>query len=78
MPGVTVGPGARIRRAILDENARVLAGARIGSQVRESPSCVRTPKGVVVVAANSTVPAASGIDVIPKQRQIRLEPQIAR
>lgn len=78
MPGVTVGPGARIRRAILDENARVLAGARIGCQVRESPACVRTPKGVVVVAANSIVPAASGIAVIPGQRQIRLEPQIAR
>jgi len=78
MPGVTVGPGARIRRAILDENARVLAGARIGCEARESHAFGSTPKGVIVVAANSVVPAASGIDVTPRRRQIRLEPQIAR
>jgi glucose-1-phosphate adenylyltransferase len=78
MPGVTVGPGARIRRVIVDENARVLAGAHIGFGARESQAFTRTPKGVVVVPANSIVPPALGIDVTPRRGQIHLEPQIAR
>jgi glucose-1-phosphate adenylyltransferase len=30
LPGVVIGPGARIRRAILDENVQVMPGAEIG------------------------------------------------
>ncbi len=78
MPGVEIGPGARIRRAILDENVRVLSGARLGYESIESQAFTRTPKGVVVVPANSIVPAASEIHAVPRQRRIRLEPQIAR
>jgi glucose-1-phosphate adenylyltransferase len=77
MPGVTVGPGARIRRAILDEHARVLAGAHIGCDAARDQAFVRTPRGVLVVAADSTVPAVSSREVALRQRQIRLEPQIA-
>jgi glucose-1-phosphate adenylyltransferase len=76
MPGVTVGPGARIRRAILDENARVLAGTHIGCEARDTHAFTRTPKGVTVVAANSIVPKAFGVGVKPRPR-IRLAAQIA-
>jgi len=76
MPGVTVGPGARIRRAILDENARVLAGAHIGCEALDTYAFTRTPKGVTVVAANSIVPKEFGVDVRPRPR-IRLAAQIA-
>jgi len=68
MPGVEIGPGVRIRRAILDENVRVLAGARLGYESIESQAFTRTPKGVVVVPANSIVPAASEIFADPRQR----------
>ena len=78
MPGVTVDPGARIRRAIIDENARVMAGTRIGWEIHEGQAFSRTPKGVVVVSAKSVVPAAMGDDVALRRRQLRLEPQIAR
>ena len=78
MPGVTVGPGARIRRAIVDENARVLPGARIGWEIHEGPAFARTPNGVVVVSANSVVPAGMSNDVVLRRRQLRLEPQTAR
>jgi glucose-1-phosphate adenylyltransferase len=78
MPGVEIGPGARIRRAILDENVRVLAGARLGYESGESQAFAHTPMGVVVVPANSIVPAAPGVYASRPLRQLRLEPQIAR
>jgi glucose-1-phosphate adenylyltransferase len=67
MPGVVIGPGARVRRAILDENVHVLAGARLGHET-----------GVVVVEADSIIPAASGSYTLPRQRPIQLELQLAR
>jgi glucose-1-phosphate adenylyltransferase len=78
MRGVTVGPRARIRRAIIDENVRVLAGAHIGCEARESKTFDSSSKGVTVVGANSIVPARRGLDTAPRSLQIRLEPQIAR
>jgi len=78
MSGVVIGAGARVRRAILDENVRVQAGARLGYKTGESQGFSRTPNGVVVVPANSIIPVASGIYTAPRQRQIRLEPQPAR
>ena len=78
MPGVEIGAGARVRRVILDEYVRVLAGARLGYESTESQAFTRTAKGVVVVPANSVVPAASGIYTVPRRRHIRLEPQISR
>jgi glucose-1-phosphate adenylyltransferase len=69
MPGVQVGPGARICRTILDENVRVLTGARLGYESIESQAFTRTPNGIVVVPANSTVPAASEIHADPRLRQ---------
>jgi glucose-1-phosphate adenylyltransferase len=44
MRGVLIGPGAFVRRAILDENARIMAGAYIGNS-----------NEIAVVASNSTV-----------------------
>jgi glucose-1-phosphate adenylyltransferase len=78
MPGVVIGPGASVRRVILDENVRVLAGARLGYESIEGQAFTRTPKGVVVVPANSVVPAAAEVYAVPRRRPIRLEPQIAR
>jgi ADP-glucose pyrophosphorylase len=46
MPGVDVGPGARIHRAILDENVQVMLGAQIGHGIFRE---------IVVVPANSVV-----------------------
>jgi glucose-1-phosphate adenylyltransferase len=78
MPGVVIGPGARVRRAILDENVRVLAGARLGCETSESQAFACTPNGVVVVQADSIVPAAPRSYASPRQRQIQLEPQLGR
>jgi len=78
MPGVVIGPGACVRRAILDQNVRVLAGARLGYETSESQAFAWTENGVVVVQADSIIPAASGTYAPPRQRQIRLEPQLAR
>jgi glucose-1-phosphate adenylyltransferase len=78
MPGVVIGPGARVRRTILDENVRVLAGARLGYETSESHVFARTANGVVVVQADSIIPATSGSYARPRQRQIRLESQLAR
>jgi len=44
LPGVQIGPGAFVRRAILDENVRIMAGA-----------CVGNSNGIAVVPSNSTV-----------------------
>jgi glucose-1-phosphate adenylyltransferase len=78
MPGVVIGRGARVRRAILDENVRVLAGARLGYETSESQAFPRTANGVVVVQADSIIPAASGNYAPSRQRQIQLESQLAR
>ena len=78
MPGVVIGPGARVHRAILDENVRVLAGARLGYETSESHAFARTANGVVVVQADSIIPAAQGSHAPPRQRQIRLGSQLAR
>ena len=78
MPGVVIGPGARVRRAILDENVHVLAGARLGYETSESHAFARTATGVVVVQADSIIPAASGSYAPPRQRPIQLESQLAR
>ena len=51
MPGVHVGRGSRIRRAILDENVCVPAGIRVGYGDVEDEYFTRTPNGVVVVPA---------------------------
>jgi len=77
MPGIVIGPGARVRRAILDENVCVQAGARLGYETSESQGFARTPNGVVVVPANRIIPAASSIYAAPRKRQIQLEPQLA-
>jgi glucose-1-phosphate adenylyltransferase len=78
MPGVVIGPGARVRRAILDENVRVLAGARLGYETGESQGVARTENGVVVVQADSIIPAASDGYVPPRPRQVPLGSQLAR
>ena len=78
MPGVVIGPGARVRRAILDENVRVLAGARLGYDTSESQAFARTANGVVVAQADSIIRAASGSYAPLRQRQIQQEPQLAR
>jgi glucose-1-phosphate adenylyltransferase len=78
MPGVVIGPGARVRRAILDENVRVLAGGRLGYETSESHVFARTAHGVVVVQADSIIPAAPVRHEPPRQRQIQLESQLAR
>jgi glucose-1-phosphate adenylyltransferase len=78
MPGVVIGPGARVRRAILDENVHVLAGTRLGYESSDSHAFARTANGVVVVQADSVIPAASGSYAPPKQRPIQLESQLAR
>jgi glucose-1-phosphate adenylyltransferase len=78
MPGVVIGPGARVRRAILDENVHVLAGARLGYETSESHTFARTANGVVVVQADGIIAAASGSYAPPRQRPIRLESQFAR
>src|SRR5215471_8963517 len=78
MPGIVIGPGARVRRAILDENVRVLAGACLGYETSESHVFAHTSNRVVVVQADSIVPAAQGSHAPPRQRQIRLGSQLAR
>ena len=59
LPGVEIGPGARIRRAILDERVRVLRNARIGDDCAGNGTFTRTAKGIIVVPANTTVSAES-------------------
>jgi len=49
MPGVVIGPNARVRRAILDENVRVESGARIGYGDSEH--------AISVIPANSLITA---------------------
>lgn len=78
MPGATVGPRARIRSAIIDENVRVPAGTHIGYEPHESKTFAHTSKGVIVVGANSVLPARRGIDATLRSLQIRLEPQVVR
>lgn len=56
LPGVCVGRGARIRRAILDENVCVAAGASVGFEDSADSQFTVSPKGIVVVPANTTVP----------------------
>jgi glucose-1-phosphate adenylyltransferase len=60
MPGVVVGSYARVRSAILDENVHVMRGAEIGFGNEDDSSFERTPRGVIVVPANTTVPAMPG------------------
>lgn len=56
MPGARVGPGARVRRAILDENVVVGAGACVGygSNAQAYPFTV-TSTGITVVPAGTRV-----------------------
>jgi glucose-1-phosphate adenylyltransferase len=50
MPGVWIGPGAAVRRAIVDEGVHIPAGFRIGWDVYEDRKrYVVSPAGVVVV-----------------------------
>jgi glucose-1-phosphate adenylyltransferase len=61
LPGARVGRGARIRGAILDQDACVPAGARVGCESRSSSLYTVTPNGVIVVPAGaprSSAPAA--------------------
>jgi glucose-1-phosphate adenylyltransferase len=53
LPGVTVGPHARIHRAILDEGVHVMAGATIGTGSEETFAV--SANGIVVVPAESVV-----------------------
>jgi glucose-1-phosphate adenylyltransferase len=78
MSGVTIGPRARIRKAIIDENVRVLAGAHIGCGAREGQTFACTSNGVTVVAANSIVRPAMRIVEAPGRMRVRLQRQIAR
>jgi len=71
MPGVDIGPGARIRRAILDENVKVLPGARIRYENGESQSLTLTPNGILVVPANSIVSGESGKLRLKNSRELR-------
>jgi glucose-1-phosphate adenylyltransferase len=57
MSGVVVGPRARIRHAILDENVHVMRGAQIGFGESGNIPLKRTARGIWVVPANTTVPA---------------------
>jgi glucose-1-phosphate adenylyltransferase len=54
MPGVVIGAGARIRRAVLDENVHVMSGVRIGYD-GANEFFERSAGGVAVVPANTTV-----------------------
>jgi glucose-1-phosphate adenylyltransferase len=60
LPGVDVGPGARIHRAILDENVQVMPYSHIGYGTAENETSQHTPKGIVVVPAGSVVSVKSG------------------
>jgi glucose-1-phosphate adenylyltransferase len=55
LSGVNVGPGARIRRAIVDENVQVMAGASIEFALAETHGLMVSSNGIVVVQANSIV-----------------------
>jgi glucose-1-phosphate adenylyltransferase len=60
MPRVVVGPHARVRCAILDENVHVTGGTRIGFGGMDDLTFKRTPKGVIVVPGDTTVPGRIG------------------
>ena len=54
MPGVRVGRGARICRAIIDENVQVPDGAQIGFDLnRDRRIGFVTESGIVVIPANA-------------------------
>jgi len=57
MPGVVVGPHAHVYRAILDENVQVQAGVVVEFGAGNLPAARQTPKGLVVVPANTMVSA---------------------
>ena len=65
MPGVVVGPNARIHRAILDENVHVQRDAVVEFGAGGLPASRQTAKGVLVLTANSVVPARER-RVLPK------------
>ncbi|PYR83287.1 MAG: hypothetical protein DMG19_19510 [Acidobacteria bacterium] len=51
MPGVRVGPGARIRRAILEEGVQIPADFQVGWEIEYDRKLYTvSPKGVVVVS----------------------------
>jgi glucose-1-phosphate adenylyltransferase len=56
LPGARLERGVRIRRAILDENVYVPAGASVGYKDSVDQQFTVTPKGLVVVPANTIVP----------------------
>jgi glucose-1-phosphate adenylyltransferase len=56
LPGVRVGRGARVRGAILDENVCVPAGIDVGYGRHDASLFTVTPKGIVVVPANTSLP----------------------
>jgi glucose-1-phosphate adenylyltransferase len=54
---VTVGPGAVVRRAIIDKNVVVPAGARIGVDAdADRERFTVSPRGVVVIGKGEPVP----------------------
>jgi glucose-1-phosphate adenylyltransferase len=55
MPGVVVGAGAHVRRAILDENVHVMPGARIGFGNADSRDFLLTSNGICIVPSNTIV-----------------------
>ncbi len=57
MPGVVIGAGARVRRAILDENVQVMPGTRIGFGNADSRDSLYTANGVCVIPANTIMTA---------------------
>jgi glucose-1-phosphate adenylyltransferase len=58
MHGVDVGRGAVVRRAIVDKNVRIAAGAQIGVDAEaDRKRFVVSPAGIVVIPKGATVEA---------------------
>ena len=56
MACVSIGPGAVVRRAIIDKNVRIPGGARIGTQPDAGDGrFMRSPEGIVVVGKGEVV-----------------------
>jgi glucose-1-phosphate adenylyltransferase len=76
LPGVEIGPGAHVRRAILDGNVRIGRNTQVGFGPRDDARFNRTENGIVVIPANSVVSPQSEEMFLPgtHMRQINTPP----
>ena len=57
-PDVTIGPGAKVRRAIIEKGLHIPAGFEIGYDLeRDSKMFHVTPSGIVVLAKDTIIKA---------------------